>query len=203
MKERTRQVVVWIMIAGFVGLVSFGVFAALNRVKPGELVEADRGAFVDETVSGQHRLRHPTLGFAFKHPGQNFAVAPTIVEAMKKAEPDNRYHFYAWMDTPPSAAIEVALAPDIVDSRERMAKELEEFEQSFGTAQAVNKIDDGVTWNDQHHDAHFHGEMNGLHFRVRMIAFTPKGKPSILAALIITSQDPTALEDVLASFGPT
>ena len=63
-------------------------------------------------------------------------------------------------------------------------------------------FDDGVTWTDKVHDAHFVGELDGLHFRVRMIPIEPKDHPPVVVALIVVSQDANVLADTLASFGP-
>ena len=191
------------MVIGCVGLLATGVVAGLDHLKhTAELTAADRVPLIDETVNGQRRLRHPTLGFSFHHPGAAFAPSQKIVDSMKSSNPDGRFHYYGFIDDPVTAVVEVAMMNEDIPTREVLVKELAEFEKSFGSKGQVGTYDDGVTWTDQLHDAHFSGELNGLHFRVRMIPFTPKDHPQVVVALIVASQDATVLADTLASFGP-
>jgi hypothetical protein len=190
------------MILGCVALFATGFVVALDRRKaPPELTAADRVPLVDETVNGQRRLRHPTLEFSFHHPGAAFAPSEKLADSMRAAHPDNRFHYYGFMSDPASAVVLVAMMNEDVPTREAMVKELAELENSFSKGQPAT-YDDGVTWTDQLHDAHFSGETNGMHIRVRMIPITPKDHPQVVVALMVVSEDPNALADTLASFGP-
>jgi hypothetical protein len=201
-REQTRKAVVWILVVGCIALFASGFVEGLGKRSTPALTAADRTPLIDETVAGQRRLRHPTLGFSFHHPGATFAPSQKVTDAMQAAHPDKRFHYYAFVDDPPTTVVEIAMMNEDVPNREAMVRELAELEKSFGSKGKAATYDDGVTWTDQLHDAHFAGEIDGEHIRVRMIPISPKDHPQVVVALIVASQDPNALADTLASFGP-
>jgi hypothetical protein len=200
-REQTRKTVVWVLIGGCLALFGAGFMAGLGRSNHiPELAAVDRVPLIDETVNGQHRLHHPTLGFSFRLPA-GFAASQQIVDQVKKTSTDQRFHYYGFVDDPLTAVVEVAMMNEDVPNREALVKGLADFEQSFDS-KGNGRYEDGVTWTDQLRDAHFSGVLDGLHFRVRMIPITPKDHPPAMVALVVISRDENVLADTLASFGP-
>jgi hypothetical protein len=189
----------WVLGLGAIGVLAIGgVLARDYFAASPSLTEADRAAaFIDETVDGHHRLRHPTLGFAFDSPGPAFAPSKQLAETMAASDPDHHMQVHAWADSPVTAVIAVTLLNVEVPDREAMAKELAKMEHGVRDGAGSASFDDGVVWTDSLHEAHFYTTLqNRAHVHMRMIPLVSKHGA---VAMMVISKDPTAQLSTLAS----
>jgi hypothetical protein len=200
--ESARKNTVWALILGTIGVFAIGGLLARSHFKASPpLTAADRAAFVDETVDGHHRLRHPTLGFAFEYPGVAFVPSQKVTDSMAAKAKDTDVQFYGWLDQAQGTVLAIAVTNEEVPDRETMVKELAAMENSFsGAGSGGTAFDDGVVWTDTLHEAHFEAHMpNGVTIRVRVIPVDPKDHAEVMVAIIVASGDPKALTSTLFS----
>ena len=200
MNESARKNTVWALILGTIGVFAIGGLLARHHFHSSPpLRPLDRAPFIDETVDGHRRLRHPTLDFAFDHPGPKFVSSQKVVDAMTAKTSGKELQYYGWLDE--GTVLAIALTNEEIPDRETMVKELASMEQSFSaTGSGHTTYNDGVVWTDTLHEAHFESELsNGLHIRVRVIPVDPVDHPEVMVAMIVGSSDPKALSSTLFS----
>ncbi len=206
MKENTRHVVVYAILAVALAGGAGGLWRTLDhRDEALDLTAADRAPLVDETVNGRHQLRHPTFGFSFLHPGPDFAPSAALTAGMAKSNSDPHTIFYAYADSAMTTNLVLAVTGADVQSRERLQAELAGFERTFGAssgaAARLTVLERTVLWESGKHEADYHAQIGELHVRMRMLALHEKRAPA-LVAIMVMSNDPDALADMLASFTP-
>ena len=129
-----------IMFAGLAWLFGGGALLA-TKTQAVTLTAAERAPFVTVDEGNQRRLRHPTLGFSFQHPGPGF-----VLSASSAFGPSA--HFHSFADSEARVRFTVGLfkgkgdtAGSLRDLLEGMSKNTDALGGGTGTPPRVEKLE--------------------------------------------------------------
>jgi hypothetical protein len=195
---------------GLVALIGVVVGLLVTRPHPSPLRAADRALLVEAELGGEHRLRHPTLGFSILRPPPGYVASPQMAGAMGSIADDPGAVIYAYAEDPPQAGLVVSVLNNDGGSRhdvqafiDGVQRGLESSARSqLGSSAQVQVIRRDVTGDDAHPEAHLHAVVAGVHTQVNAYGLHLPERPPMLVAVMVISPDETTLADVLASFRP-
>jgi hypothetical protein len=195
---------------GLVTVIVAVVGLLVMRPHPSPLRAADRAPLVEAELGGEHRLRHPTLGFSILRPPPGYAASPQVARAMGSIADDPDTVIYAYAEDPPQAGLVVSVLYNDGGSRhdvqsfiDGVQRGLESSARSqLGSSAQVQVIRREVTGDDAHLEAHLHAVVAGVHTQVNAHALHLPGRPPVLVAVTVISSDETTLAEVLTSLRP-
>jgi hypothetical protein len=194
-----------IALFGVVGalIVGTGIAIGVGSHSSGAHFKAsDREALVRYTDGGEKWLRHPTLGFSLRDPGQGFNEAPQFA-AMMMSGGDKDAIYYAYADTGPNAVLVVAALPESVDSPGDLEKSLDGIERGLRNSLAkgaaagapfevVTRAVDAGTLT-----ATFHVKIGEADFRLKLFAVSHAASVDYTVMLGVMSKSSDVLANVL------
>lgn len=204
--RRAAALVVAVATFGLLfAITSVVVFGWTNHPK---LDPRDRVPLVEYSDNGERWLRHPTLGFALRHPGEGFKEAPQFAGLMARGAGSDDTLYYAYADAEPSAILMVGIAPEGADSAEDLGKTVDGIERGMRDSAAkqtpdakLEVIERTISW-DSGRDARLHIALAGAHMRLHVFARKrPDGTPYIVI-LGAMSKSADALEREIAELRP-
>lgn len=204
-RKKAALGVVVALVAGIAGIVALVV--ATPHARP--LRAADRAPLVDTNVGGQARLRHPTFGFSIARPPSGYKPSPQMAAAMGAAGDDPGTAVYAYAEEPPTGALIVTMMAGAGGSREDFTRSIrgirrgleESMGKQLGSAAKLEIVQDDVTGDEAHLEAHLHAVAQGVHIQVVAHALPAEAAhPEAIVSVMVVSPDPATLADVLTSF---
>lgn len=204
-RKKAALGVVLALVAGIGAIVA--VVATAPRARP--LRAADRAPLVEHVVDGQPRLRHPTFGFSIARPPAAYKPSAQITAAMGAATQDPGTVVYGYAEDPPTGALVVTLMAGAGGSRTDFTRSIagirrglaDSMTQQFGSAAKLEILQDDVTGDDAHLEAHLHAVARGVHIQVVAHAIPAEaGHAEAIVSVLVISPDPATLADVLTSF---
>ncbi len=193
------------LLAGLGALVA--VIATAPRARP--LRAADRAPLVESVVDGQARLRHPTFGFSIARPPATYKPSAQITAAMGAAANDPGSVVYGYAEDPPTGALVVTLMAGAAGSRHDFERSIAglrrgldaSMTQQFGSGAKLEILQDDLTGDDAHLEAHLHAVAQGVHLQLVSYAIPAgAGHAEAIVSVLVIAPDPATLGDVLTSF---
>ena len=177
------------------------------------LPEEDRVPLETVEIEGVRRLRHPTLGFSLLHPGEDYfdeRVAALNRDNELRAVAGGRDWTQSYVYTKKAGG--TALIVSILNGIGVTEKQMQEVgaltEEGYvrgmrnlmGANVKVEHLKDEVVWDANRHEASRYFTVGDLHCRTRAHAIRAVDHPPFVVLLMLTSREPTELEEVLESF---
>jgi len=163
----------WAVTAG-IGALVVGVAVALLLIDPAPKI--DRRPLIDDGVT----LRHPSLHFSLKRPPAEYHDAPQLVSLMGDQGKDTV--IYAYAPAAPSVGLVIGVLWGATDVAET----------TRGIKRGIDRP--GVTWREDK-PGHLVAAIQGVTLRVELHQVD-----GAIVSVMVISQDPTALADVISSF---
>jgi hypothetical protein len=204
MKTGTMYVVCGVIAVSFASIVPW---RGSSHHGAAPLSQEDRMPLVDETVDGMRRLRHPTAGVSFAHPGDGYAPSPELAESMLARIADrSHYQLYVYANHDATAKVVFGVTSGDVASRDVLEQQLAGLERESTANPNVHVVEHEVIWTDSRHEARCHiagsapaGEM---HLRARILVVKPKDHEAMAVSLVVISREADGLASLLESLAP-
>jgi hypothetical protein len=195
-RDMTAGLVVFASIAWLFG----GSALLAMKTEAVTLIPAERADFVVVEEGGQRRLRHPTLGFSFLHPGAGFVAGGS--QAFSPS-----CQFYAFTDPAAGMGVTLGMFKGEGGSPASLRKLLESMGQQADALGGPAHLPARVVELEMSPADLPRGTMHvvlsdGRHYRSTAYGWRSPGGTPFAILIAVMARSPDAGGDVLASFHP-